>query len=244
MIDFHTHILPGIDDGSRTPAMTEGMLREEAGQGVTLIAATPHFYPNRMSVDGFLSRRAEALETTERIRLEAGIPLPEIICGAEVYYFRGMGKAEMIPRMCIGDTKSLLLEMPFEQWEAPMLADVKDLLDRGLHVVLAHVERYESLQRKRDTWDRVMALPVMKQINAGSFLKVTGLAGLAGGNRTRNFCLQFLKEHEETLIGSDCHNMSGRKPNLIAAKEAITAQLGEAAFERTQRTALRMMTGI
>ena len=73
--------------------MTEDMLFEEQQQGVAIIAATPHFYASQMSVIGFLGRRKEALDKTNRIRQEADRPLPEIIAGAEVYYFSGIGRA-------------------------------------------------------------------------------------------------------------------------------------------------------
>ena len=237
MIDFHTHILPGIDDGSRNPDMTGAMLQEEAAQGVELVIATPHFYPNRMSVDGFLSHREKALQIAERIRREAYSPLPEVRCGAEVYYFRGIGKAAMIPRMCIGETKTLLLEMPFAQWEGFMAEDVQDLLGRGMNVVLAHIERYEPLQKKKDIWDKIMALPVRKQINSGSFIKAGGLAGMLGGNRERNFCMKFLKENPGTILGSDCHNTEKRRPNLGNAISEIVKELGEEVIKRSMEAA-------
>ena len=72
MIDFHTHILPGIDDGSRDIQMTEQMLEKEAASGVTLVYATPHFYAHRTGVSSFLAKRdasyrkvRELLETRE-----------------------------------------------------------------------------------------------------------------------------------------------------------------------------------
>ena len=97
MIDFHTHILPGIDDGSRNGEMTREMLEEERRQGVTLIAATPHFYASRMSVDGFLARRAAALERTEGLRAESPEPLPGLVVGAEVLYFPTYGETGSLP---------------------------------------------------------------------------------------------------------------------------------------------------
>ena len=57
MIDLHTHVLPGMDDGSRSPEESARMLRELAAQGVTLAAATPHFYAGENSPDRFLRRR-------------------------------------------------------------------------------------------------------------------------------------------------------------------------------------------
>ena len=56
MIDFHTHILPGIDDGSHSTEMTKEMLRREAQMGVTHVYATPHFYAHRSNIGRFLEK--------------------------------------------------------------------------------------------------------------------------------------------------------------------------------------------
>ena len=62
LIDFHSHILPGIDDGSRSTAQSLDMMKLELDQGIGRIVATPHFYADRISVDKFLSRRQQAYE--------------------------------------------------------------------------------------------------------------------------------------------------------------------------------------
>ena len=102
MIDFHTHILPGIDDGSKNIEMTEAMLEEEARQGVTEICATPHFYAQRMSFDSFLENRRHAAEITAELLDRRG-DLPKIYTGAEVFYFQG-GEATLSPLETSGDT--------------------------------------------------------------------------------------------------------------------------------------------
>ncbi len=239
VIDFHTHILPGIDDGSRDTGMTEAMLREEKRQGVELVVATPHFYANRTSIDAFLSRREAALEKTERVRREAAEALPEIMTGAEVYYFQGMGRADGVSRLVVGDTRTLLLEMPFEQWKDGMLTDVEDLIRKQkLNIVLAHIERYWEFQRDRRVWNRVFDLPLTPQINAGSFIKKRGLFH---SDKKRRFCMDFLAEHPRLIVGSDCHNMEGRVPNMAGARAAIETELGAGALkdiEKTTREAL------
>jgi protein-tyrosine phosphatase len=115
MIDFHTHILPGIDDGSRDIQMTEQMLEKEAASGVTIVYATPHFYAHRTGVSGFLAKRDASYRKVREL-LETRDDLPSVKAGAEVYYFRGMGRAEHTPGLCVEGTDILLLEMPFEQW--------------------------------------------------------------------------------------------------------------------------------
>ena len=66
MIDFHTHVLPNIDDGSRSMDMSLAMLAEEYAQGVTEVVATPHFYAQDMSMEDFLERRDSALAKVKK----------------------------------------------------------------------------------------------------------------------------------------------------------------------------------
>ena len=116
LIDFHSHILPGIDDGSRSTAQSLDMMKLELDQGIGRIVATPHFYADRISVDKFLSRRQQAYEKVMAAMDEQGRKAPVFYLGAEVYYFGGIGKAEMLPKLCMEDTDTILLEMPFCQW--------------------------------------------------------------------------------------------------------------------------------
>lgn len=230
MIDFHTHILPGIDDGSRDIEMTERMLGKEASQGVTHIYATPHFYAHRRSVQQFLERREGALAKTRALLAERE-GFPEITAGAEVYYFRGIGKAEQLPELCIDGTDILLLEMPFDQWHSEQLRDVEDIIrKRHLRVVLAHVERYEGLQKDRRVWDEIINMPLTIQMNAGSF--VTSLTSGMHARHTAKFCLNMLADYDNCIIGSDCHNLTDRAPNLDQARKVIEKKLGR---ERMQQ---------
>ena len=239
LIDFHTHILPGIDDGSRDEGMTLAMLKEEAGQGVGLVVATPHFYANRTSMDGFLRRRDDALERTKRALEGAAGQMPDLTTGAEVYYFRGIGKADAVSKLCVGDTRTMLLEMPFEQWTEDVYRDVEQLVrSKGLDIVLAHVERYVEFQKDVGIWDRVMALPLTRQINAGSLLK---RRSLFHRDRTRKFCMDLLKEYPDTIIGSDCHNMTSRVPNLALGRAEIERELGAEALRRVDEAVGRAL---
>ena len=244
MIDFHTHILPGIDDGSQDVDMTKAILLEEHKQGVGLIAATPHFYAHRMSVEGFLERRSKAMAQTQQIcrslEQEQGGALPEIMTGAEVYYFSGVGKAQAIPRLCIGDSRCLLLELPFEQWGTDVLKDVSDLISRQkLCIILAHIERYIGFQKDRSVWDEIMELPVLAQINAGSFLRKNGILR---PDKKKRFCMNFLGEPPGTLLGSDCHNMTDRPPNVESARKFIAGYFGDKALAYMDEVAEKILT--
>ena len=223
MIDYHTHILPGIDDGSRDMDMTIRMLEMERDQGVSHICATPHFYAHRRSVEYFLERRNRALAKVQEILVQRP-DLPVIIPGAEVYYFHGIGRAELLPQLCLEGTNMLLLEMPFEQWDREMVDDVERILNRrGLQVVLAHVERYGRFQKDRDAWERILEMPLSIQLNAESFINK---GSFLRPNKEHKLSLQLLEEDENIILGSDCHNLEDRKPNLAEGRAVIENKAG------------------
>lgn len=241
MIDFHTHILPGIDDGSRDIEMTEQMLRKEKMQGVTHIYATPHFYAHRRSVKQFIERRRKALEMTrELIASSEPGSLPCVTAGAEVYYFAGMGRADQLRDLCIEGTDILLLEMPFNQWHKEQYKDITDILTKQeLRIVLAHIERYEGLQKNKDIWDRIMELPLTLQMNAGSF--ITGLTSGMHARRASRLCFSLLASHENCIIGTDCHNLTDRAPNLAEARQMIEKKAGRARLAQLDEYTERLL---
>ena len=93
MIDFHSHVLPGIDDGSSCEEESLDMLRIAKSQGVITMLATPHFYAQNNSVGHFLKDREKSFNKlkacTEYMKDD---PYPAIKLGAEVCYFDGTGK--------------------------------------------------------------------------------------------------------------------------------------------------------
>ncbi|MCR5417413.1 MAG: capsular polysaccharide biosynthesis protein [Lachnospiraceae bacterium] len=217
MIDFHTHVLPGIDDGSKGTDMSKQMLEESARQGITKLVATPHFYAHRESFDHFLEKREHAIQKVLGIkdRIEN---IPQLYVGAEVYFFPGMGNAERLPELCIRGTNLLLLEMPFAQWDKTVAQEVHKIIEKQkLQVILAHVERFPGFQKDDKTWKEITQLPLIFQINTESF----------SGFRSRHFCLKFMKEHEQMLLGSDTHNMTSRPQNLKEGRETVAKKLGE-----------------
>ena len=95
MIDLHTHILPGVDDGSPDAATSAQMLALLQQQGVDTLAATPHFYAWNDTPEAFLQRRRQGFERLQ----EAGIDTSHILPGAEVAYFDGMSKSQVLQQL-------------------------------------------------------------------------------------------------------------------------------------------------
>ena len=225
MTDFHTHILPGIDDGSRNMEETQLLLGQEELQGVGRILATPHFYAGKESAPHFFEKREKALSKV-RAFLEKQEQAPQIRAAAEVYYFPRMGEAGILPRLCMEGGRLLLVEMPFVQWTGEMYRDVEKIIRKQeLTVMLAHVERYYGFQKDKSIWKAVFDLPLYAQINAGSLLRFG----------SRGFAVKFIKAGHKVLLGSDCHHHEYRPVNLEAGREVLRRKLGEEALEEMDR---------
>lgn len=204
IVDFHTHILPGMDDGSADPAESAAMLAEEARQGVDLVVLTPHFYATENSPRQFLARRSAAYQRLMQvIRPE----FPQLRLGAEVQYFEGMSRAESLDALRVEGTPLLLLEMPFSRWPSRTVSEVLELNDQqGMQVVLAHVERYLPMQHE-EVWRTFAENGVLMQASASAFR--------SWGKRRK--IRSMMRDGMIQFFGSDCHNMDDRPPNLNAA---------------------------
>ena len=219
MIDFHAHLLPGIDDGSDSVATSVAMLEQWQRQGIRRICATPHFYADRTTPTRFLRNRQAAFEQLSAAMGETGRDT-DLRLGAEVLYFSGIGSTDVLGSLCLTGTSLLLLEMPFIPWSERMLDEVAELSDRGVTPVAAHVERYFPIQSKK-VMRRFLESDILIQVNASFFLE----------RSTQKQALKMLKEGSIHFLGSDAHNVTTRRPNLGEAVSLIRERLGERALE-------------
>ena len=221
MFDFHTHVLPKMDDGSKSVEMSLDMLHELSRQGAKGIASTSHFYADQNSPAEFLERRQAAWA---KLLPNLGAGVPSIRLGAEVHYFEGIEKNPDIPRLRISGTKILLLEMPVAKWSQRTIASVVDLNHRGdVTVLLAHIERYIELN-DREVWDHFLDNDIMMQ----------GSCEFFADKHTRRLAMKMLDAGRIHVLGTDCHNMSSRQPNLEPCLKAIQKKLGSDAVRRIE----------
>jgi protein-tyrosine phosphatase len=232
-IDFHSHILPQIDDGSKNADTSIEMLKCASGQSVDLMIATPHFYASKNTIDAFLRGRNEAYEKlSARIQGEGDEKLPELKLGAEVAYFDGISRAERINELAIEGTDLLLLELPFCKWNDGTVKEVRDLMaKRKLRVILAHLERYMGLHANRKYLKELTELPVLVQINAES---------LSRRFEGRKLCRMF-SDGKAHLLGSDCHGITHRVPNLGAGREIIKKRCGAEVLREIDERGARIL---
>jgi len=216
-VDFHSHILPRIDDGSKSVAESIEMLRLSAQQGIRQVILTPHFYPQHTTPQRFLEKRTRALELLhEQITPDMG--LPGLRAGAEVYFYPQMSHSEILSELTIEGTNCILVEMPFGPWTDRMYRELEDIYNNlGLVPIVAHLDRYLGRFLDHGIPKRLADLPVLVQANAECFLE-----GSLGMN--------MLRKRQIHLLGSDCHNLTDRKPNLGDAVQKISRKLGSEAL--------------
>lgn len=211
IIDIHSHILPGIDDGARTFDDSIAIIRELANQGITDIIATPHYIDETV----YVSPRAKNLKLLAKLKdiLNAeSIPV-NIYLGNEIYINEGIIELLKKKRISsLADSKYLLVELPMDE-EYPNYVDyLEDLINYGYKVVLAHPERYTIAQKDFDVLDELYEAGVLLQCNLGS---ITGKYGRAA----QKLAKKLAKNKMIFAFGSDIHRPSKSDYIALARKK-------------------------
>lgn len=222
MIDIHSHIIFGVDDGPKTPEESLALLQESYRQGVRGIVATSH-------------RRKGMFETPEEIikeRFEQVQELARIVSddlflfyGAEIYYTDDVAeKLERGELPCYADSKSILLEFsPSESYRRIQKA-VREVLALGLTPVLAHIERYDALDKEPNRVAELIQLGAYTQVNSASILKAKWFGDPHKVYKQR--AKLFLDEDLVHFVASDMHNLNRRPPYLQEAYQLIEQAYG------------------
>ena len=233
IIDFHSHVLPGIDDGSASVEESLEMLALSGAQGIGHMVATPHFDGRHDTPERFLARRDRA-EDALRQAMEGRTDLPRLTVGAEVAYFPGISQSDALPLLALEGGNAILIELPQAPWTGEIWRELPKIRKNwGLTPIIAHIDRYIAPLRTYGIPQRLAELPVLVQANGEFFLK-----GMTSG-----LALRMLKADQVQLLGSDCHNMSARRPDLGAALERVRGRLGEEALERIEEYQKTVFSG-
>ncbi len=212
LIDFHSHILPGADHGSRTVETSLSQMKLLREAEIAAVVATPHFYAHEeRSVEAFLEKRQKSAEALLRA-LPKEEAFPSLYLGAEVLVCRGLEEMEGLEKLCIGDSSILLLEMPFTEWGSGLMETVEAIVRRGLTPLMAHIDRYRDHQR-------------------ALFLETEGIYFQVNASA---FCLPFIrrsfrrmaKDNLFSAIGSDLHGVPKEGYRVM---EKALAYIGSAA---------------
>ena len=206
ILDFHAHILPRADHGSSSVEETLFQLKCAALNEVSRIIATPHFYPHREDVSSFIIRRNNSYK---HLLDSITDDLPGILLGAEVLICDNIEEMPLLDQLCISGTKTLLLELPFTDFSQNYVNSVKNLLNKGYTIIIAHADRYDPINI-----DKLIGVGAYIQLNADSLTRIF----------VSRHIKRWLKEDKVYALGSDIHKRDKRAYTRF--KKAIN-KLGE-----------------
>lgn len=213
MIDFHSHVLPSIDDGARDAEEAKKMLETAKEQGVKTVLLTPHYYGQRRSPKQFLELRQQAYEEIKAVAPD-GVSLVQ---AAEVHFAEdGVVSFADICSLAIENTKAVLIEFPFlAAWTKSPLEKIHDfVVETGYTPIIAHVERYQAFQKNPSLMTDFVEAGCLLQVNTETFLN----------KETKNFAFAMLKKGLVHCLGTDMHGAEDRKCDYALAKAAIEAE--------------------
>jgi protein-tyrosine phosphatase len=196
VIDLHTHILPGLDDGARTVESSIAMAVSAVMRGVTKLAVTPHVrddYPT--SAETMLAALAQLRGTLERGAIQL-----DLLPGAEIAFDRvgRLSQKELAAFGLAGNPRYLLIECPYRGWPLGFEAELFRLRRQKITPVIAHPERNPEVQVNPRILSGLLDLGALMQITAAS---ITGVFG----RRARSTALHLIRSGNAHLVASDDH---------------------------------------
>ena len=215
LVDIHCHILPGVDDGAPDMETSRAMIRDAYEQGVRYIIATPHYRPEMFEPS--MKKVIRVYHELRDYAEEVGIGLR---LGCEYYrneqMIRHLDK-KLRPTML--GSRYVLTEFSTNDSFVTVRNYIYELITKGYRPIVAHVERYFCCQEP-ERIQELKKLGAQIQINADSVLGYEG-------HTIRKFCAGLMKDDLVDCIGSDAHNLEGRKMNLGKCATYVRKKMGQ-----------------
>ena len=215
MIDVHSHILPGIDDGSQDLEESIQMAKEAYKAGFTDVIATSHYIEESYSTSK--SKREELIcQLQERLEQE-GINI-NIHNGAEAYITPNLDELIRTEKLAtINNTRYLLMELPMHSKIIYLDNIISDLIGQGVIPIIAHPERYSYVQKNPKILIDLIEAGVLFQANYGSIIGEYG-------KEAEKIIKKLLKGNRIHFLGTDCHRESSvyiQMPQILKKLEKL-----------------------
>ena len=221
MIDLHTHILQGMDDGAKNLEESIKLLRMEIDSGVHTVALTPHCRPNAATLKSFLKKRKAAYRLLLAEVKKQKLPI-NLILGAEVVYSPELLEID-IDELCFENTKAILIELPMTLYPQLIKNVFYELLIKGYTPLIAHTERYPYFANHPELLEELVNMGAAVQINAGPFTRRL---------QSKKRLFNLISEEMVHVIATDTHGVEIRPPKLGAAVKIIEKKLGHETAQR------------
>lgn len=236
MIDIHTHLLFGVDDGPATMEESIEMLKNAKAQGVDVMILTPHYrhgmfaYPNDTIAENF----AALYEPAKKMGID-------LYLGTEHHVNSMMIEYIQTKRVrTLANTQYVLAEYKHDTEFDYIMASVQDLIRNGYIPIIAHVERYMCMYKDLDRFDWLKNMGAMIQVNANAILGMEGF-------KVKGFTKKLLKYGYIDFVASDSHDLEKRINNLGKCREYLykkyDARYVDKLFEKNAMEILQSIEG-
>ncbi len=209
MIDIHSHILYGVDDGAKNITESIEMLKDAKSQGVDAIIATPHYrhgmfaYPKEVIEKNFSRLKQEA----EKIGIQLYLGTEQHVNSMTMEYIES-GRCHTL-----ADTLYVLMEYKYETNFSYIKESVQEVLRNGFVPIVAHVERYACMEDIGNV-EFLREIGAMIQINADAVIGKDGF-------RAKGYTKKLLKRGLVDFVASDCHGIKERRSNMGKCRDYL-----------------------
>lgn len=235
MVDLHCHLLPGIDDGSKSMEISLRLAREATENGVTHALLTPHHMNGH-----YVNHKQDVIQRTkefqEQLR-EHNIPLT-VFPGQEVRINGHLLDALDKDDILFADTgnKYLMLEFPDDDVPHYTSQMIFDLQQRGITPVIVHPERNTKIMTEPSLIYQLLEKGCLSQITASSYVG-------AFGKRVMQFSRQLIEAGQGYVFASDAHFLPSRKYEMREAFEKLSQEFGNELVRKYKSNAQRIING-
>ena len=213
MVDIHSHIIPGIDDGAKNMEMTLEMLKNAERYGTKEIVATPHYFAGYYGVP--INVVKEKTKDLNNLAKKEGLDI-KVHFGQEVYFSENILK--YLDNGLVGtinESRYMLIELNMMKFSIEGVTEVLyELQLKGIVPVIAHPERYHMFIKKPSLINEFIEENFLFQLNMGS---ITG----DFGKEAKKTAEIFLKNKIYSFIGSDAHRDKERSPDMTEGVEVL-----------------------
>lgn len=213
MIDFHSHIIPNIDDGSTSMKDTINMINEARQAGFTEIISTSHYIQKYYDLDCF--EREKILDIIKKKVSEKKEINIKLYLGSEIYFTPEI--IELVKNKkasTINNTRYLLFELPMNTKPLFVKEMVYKLMQNGYIPIIAHPERYSYVQENIRYIEELAGMGVLFQSNYGSIIGMYG-------NSAKKTLKKLLKNNLISFLGSDVHRTGQIYPKIPKALKKL-----------------------
>lgn len=235
MVDLHCHLLPGVDDGSKSMEISLRMAREAVENGVTHALLTPHHMNGR-----YVNHKQDVIRLTKQFADELerhNIPLT-VFPGQEVRINGNLLEALDNDDILFADTGNRYLMLEFPDDDVPHYTNrmIFDLQQRGITPVIVHPERNTMIMDKPDILYELLQKGCLSQITASSYVGTFG-------KKVEKFSYQLIEAGQGYVFASDAHDLPGRKYEMQQAFEKLSAEFGSELANQYSENARAIING-